>query len=655
LPSTHRLAVLLCVVVGALAYAPPARAADTDVDYWAFADRQMTGLDHTWNGPRREYIGDLGIAEIRENSSMLLTHAIAAYAGHVGPTRQDARARVLVDRLTTAPAWLGVAPAPGSQSTCWSNDLDTPRRQHMSLEPKVAEALTWAWRARAALGLSPAAVHRIVSTVVACATSRAWRYPRRLLNQINWNAEMYASAATVSGSPYLLVHDYRRQLGDFAAGITRPMPGYKGANLGAGYEFHYRPDHVDGARSNLDTPEYANLAVQALSYYDRALALGMQPLPAVQVRRVRAWTLRLLAGSWTHAGYLNWDTSRGLKRWHSGQYWAFAQQALLTIANSPRFWSRPQEGRWAKAMFDHGLAFYRRLANENHSLFAPRLMFGVDTRMKFDSLFRFRILASAVRAIGLGLGARRAATPPPLWAFDPDTERLAITTPRYSTAIVPDDRGMLGYGGLEPARLFGPGQRVASGVGGRPPGAFGIVVADRRGRRLLSTQRPRRSNRLRIVRSPAGRLAHPRAYPRHPYAGPFKVVAALGTVRQRGVRVQSRHTFRRKTITSKWTVRCPHACRIRAHFPTWGGAIVAVMRDGRRVRLDGPKQVRLSAVRRVRLGGYRVTRLRGPRGARLFAVHVKTEPTNPRPGPSLTAQLTRRGRVRLSAVLEPTG
>src|SRR6185436_20091457 len=236
----------------------------------------MTGLDHTWNPSRREYVGDLGIAEIRENAGMLLTHAIAAYTGHAGPTRQDARARILVDRLTTAPAWLGTAPAPThSQSTCWSVDLDTPRRQHMSLEPKVAEALTWAWRARAALALSPAAVQRIVTTVSACAASPAWRYPRRLLNQINWNAEMYASAATVSGLPELLVNDYGRQLADFAAGITRPMAGAKSPNLGAGYQFHYRPDHRDRASSNLDTPEYANIVIQALSYYDRALALGM--------------------------------------------------------------------------------------------------------------------------------------------------------------------------------------------------------------------------------------------------------------------------------------------------------------------------------------------------------------------------------------------
>ena len=526
----RRLAALLCVVVAGLASAPSAHAGFTDADYWAFADRQMDGLDSRWSVRRHEYVGDAGEAEIRENAAMLMIHAIAAYTGHSGPTRRDERAHFLVEKLTSPPAFLGTAPAPTpTQSTCWSLDLEKAEREHMSLEPKVAEALAWAWRARAQLQLTADEAQRIVDAVTACAYSQAWRYPRRLINQINWNAEMYASAATVSDLPELLVNDYAHQLADFAGGITRPLPGNKSGNLGVGYQFHYRPDHRDRASSNLDTPEYASIIIQALSYYDRALALGMPPLPAAQVRLLRSWTLRLLAGSWTHAGYLNWDTGRGRRRWHSGQYWAFAQQGLQTIATTPRFWRDPNEGRWAKAMFDQGLVLYRRLADENHSVFAPQLMFGVESRMKRESFFRWRILASAVRAIGLGMGSLPSATPPPLWAYDYDTGRLAITTPRYSTAIVPDDRGVLGYGGLEPARLFGPGQRVASGTGGRPPGAFGIVVYDRRGRALLTTQRPRKGLALRIVRSPAGSLARPRAYPRRPYAGPFSVVEAEPT------------------------------------------------------------------------------------------------------------------------------
>ena len=54
-------------------------------DYWTFADRHMTGLDDRWRGDRLAYTDERGQAEIRENAGMLLTHAIAAFAGHVGP------------------------------------------------------------------------------------------------------------------------------------------------------------------------------------------------------------------------------------------------------------------------------------------------------------------------------------------------------------------------------------------------------------------------------------------------------------------------------------------------------------------------------------------------------------------------------------------
>jgi hypothetical protein len=365
--------------------------------------------------------------------------------------------------------------------------------------------------------------------------------------------------------------------------------------------------------------------------------------------------LRLLAGSWTHAGYLNWDTARGYRRWHSGQYWAFAQQGLQTIATTPRFWRTPAEGAWAKSMFDQGLVLYRRLADESNDDFAPRLMFGVDTRMKSNAFFRWRTLASVARAIGLGMGSQPSTEPPPLWSYDYATGRLAITTPRYSTAIVPDDRDVLGYGGVDLARLFGPGQRVASGTGGRPPGAFGVVVSGSRGRVLLNSQRPRDGARLRVVRSPAGNLVRPRAYPRTPYAGPFGLVEARGRVRRSGVRVDTRHVFRPETIAARWDVRCRRVCgRVRAFFPTWSDEIVAVLRSGERIRV-GRLPLPVANVRTVVLGGYRLARLTAPAGATLVTVPVRGEATNPTPGPSLAVQIRDRPSARVAALIEPLG
>jgi hypothetical protein len=665
------LAVALLVLL-LLAFAPAPAAATvrgfTDGDYWAYADRLMEDLDTWWDPARGVYAlgGPDGPASVRVNSAMLLTHALAAQTGYQGRSRHDDRARILVRRLTTAPAWLGAHRWRGRQTTCWSASLDVAMREHRALEPKVAEALAWAWQARRALGLAPDDARRIAQRVTACATSAAWRFPSGVLNQINWNAEMYASAVTVGAPRELLTRQYRRYLGHFVAGLTRVMPGQRTPNLGRGYQFHYRPERPDTAGVNLDSPEYANITVDALRYYDRALRLGMRPLPRAGVRHLQAWVTRLLAGSWTHAGYLNWDTGHGYKRWHSAQYWAFARQGLLAIATSPRFWARPAYGRWAKALFDRGLMLHRRLADEAGRPVAPPRMFGVETRLELFDCYCARMIASAARAVAAGLGSMPAEDPPPLYAFDYDTGRLAVTTPRYSTAIVPDNRGVFAYGGIEIARLFGPGQTPAANLGGTPPAAFGIVVTDAAGRTLLASQH-NRTGRLRLLRSPHGPLRHPRAYPPVPYAGPFRVLETLGVVHRGGLRVDSAYRFERQTIAARWRVRCSASCdghRVRALFPTSReqAAIAVTLRDGRRIPLAGPGAAPAAAVAlrdtiAVELGtGYRVTGLRGPAGATLSAVATRPEPTNPSPGPSLAVELAPRGGFHdrtLSASIEP--
>src|SRR6185436_14485025 len=77
------------------------------------------------------------------------------------------------------------------------------------------------------------------------------------------------------------------------------------------------------------------------------------------------------------------------------------------------------------------------------------------------------------------LGAMGAAEPPALYSFDGDIGRLTITTPRYSTAILPVNQKAFPYGGMELCRLYDGNQRVVSNVGGRPWASFGVLVRDR--------------------------------------------------------------------------------------------------------------------------------------------------------------------------------
>src|SRR2546423_11779413 len=92
-----------------------------------------------------------------------------------------------------------------------------------SIDPKVAEALAYAWRARDVLELQQETVDLIVDRISRCAHGPFFRFPNVRLNQINWHAEMYAQYATVSGDTELLVNDYRQQVDRFVSGITRPL------------------------------------------------------------------------------------------------------------------------------------------------------------------------------------------------------------------------------------------------------------------------------------------------------------------------------------------------------------------------------------------------------------------------------------------------
>ena len=192
-----------------------------------------------------------------------------------------------------------------------------------------------------------------------------------------------------------------------------------------------------------------------------------------------------MCGYWTHGGYLNWDTGYGFKRWHAGRTWALAQQGLLAIAASPRFHPRPELGGWAKHMFDRGLALYERLsvAAADGKGIAPSNLYDVNVAPLGPSireLFAARMQANAARAVALGLGEMQAPEPPPLYSFDGDIGRLAVTT----QALL--DRGASG----QPARLPVRRHGAVPALRRRPAGRV-----ERRGPSLGQLRRPGASAR----------------------------------------------------------------------------------------------------------------------------------------------------------------
>jgi hypothetical protein len=656
---------------------PAAGANWSDSEYWAFADRMQPLLDRDWNPDEGAYtLG--GGGETSHNANMLYTHAAAARLGHTGPSRRDERARRLAVRLCGSPPWR--TDLPGSSRGCpsaqpeaagvgdqnhacgWGSRLGSTGNQHVVIDTAVVRGLAQAYLAREALGLSDGEAATIRDRIAKAANSTFYAYPSLRLNQVNWPVEIYANADAVLGTTHLLRHDCRLQLSHFADALTHPGPGMRSPNTGPGYRFHYFPQYGEDQHANVDSAEYATIVCGALLVYGQARNAGMAELRGDQLVRMRAWVDRVLCGYWTHGGYLNWDTGLGFRRWHQIKKPPLSQQSLLAIALSPRFQPTPAHGRWAKYFFDRGLALFDRLTSEGTAL-PPAVMFDVTRTPSAESdpqLAVARMQANAAQACVFGLSRVRAEEPPPLYAYDPDIGRLAITTPTYNTAVIAVNQGSFPYGGLELARLFDGDQRVAATIGGRPPASFGVVVRDRRSGRETCTQRGRfrpdlEHPPLRLVEAPYGAVAHPGAYPRHAYAGAFKRLEAAGSTIGPGVEIHTRHHFTANFIQTWWRVLPEHghgAHDVEVLFPSTGAdtAVAVTLRDGRQVALAGSAKVRLADIAWLHIGGSECGYVVVPRSRDLPGhariARPQAQSSAPHAGPTVVFDLIRDGRLR---------
>ena len=662
-----RRALLLAVLL--LAAGPPTAAlAYDDAGYLAYADRMQERLDPLWHEESGQYRPGPGGVDALVNSLLLLTHSVAAQQGHTGPARNDHRARLIARALVSPPVFIerpSAHPKPGSQthapgwtSSMWSSDAG----QHLVFDAEIVDGLVHAWKARRALGLSDETAAKIADRIHRVASSRFFRWPSIRLNQVNWYALMYAADATVTGRAGLLRRDLRGQLARFV----------RGRNFGAGMRFQYLPHLAAYARSNLDSAEYANIVLSFLRFYNQARRAGMAPLSRAGRGLVRRWVRRALAGYWTHAGYMNWDSGLGFERWHQAKKLGLAQQALIGIAQTPRLLPGREWGRWAKWELDRGLRFYERLPVQAAGLPDPVLfgLFTVPQTVGSARLAAARLQSNAARAIEAGLGRMAGERPPALYAYDPDIGRLAITTPAYNTAIVAVNQRAFPYGGIELARLFDGEQDVAANIGGRAPAAFGLLVREPSGRRVFASQTGRvrtdpRVTPLRLTRAPSGTGASARTAPGKVFAGPFKDLRATGTLTAGRFRAVTSHRFTATSIETRWRLaRLRGRARLNAFalLPSWGrgSRVVAVLRDGSRVSLRS-RSVALARVARFEVAslhsGYVVVPLRRPAGAVARVMLPSRQSSAPDPGPTLAIELARgaswrRARLAVRIVVD---
>ena len=642
----------------AAAGAGAARAA-----YFGFCDGLMPFVDRSWS-PELGYYGGADAGETMANANLLLVHATAARFGRSGAARQDERARSIALALCRSPPWREPQILRGGDQghdLGWQSTFAGRSFQHVVVDTAIVRGLATAYHARDELELPDATVVAIRDRLRRCAYGTFYAFPQLRLNQINWPIEIYAHAAAVLGEPHLLQHDARLQLGRFADHLTRPAPGNPIPFTGPGYHFHYLPQKQASSPANVDNAEYANLVCGVIAFYEQARRAGMKELTPAQLTTMQAWVERVLCGYWTHAGYVNWDSGLGFDRWHQAKKFPLCQEALLGIASAPRFQRTPQHGAWAKYIFDRGLRWYAGQVALRGGL-PPGVFFGVASGHAAgdERLAAARMMGNACRAIIFGLDGVSASEPPPLYAYDPDIGRLAITTPAYNTAIVAVNQRAFPYGGMEPARLFDGDQRVVANVGGTSDACFGIVVRNHRSQRFTSSQqgRPRRdlaNPPLRLVRAPRGTARHPEAYPKRAYAGPFSEIEAVGRTSGATARIVSRHTFRAGHVESTWHVAPRAGARgehsVRAQFPSWGASatVTAVLHDGTR-HLLAAKPIALRRIAWFHIagedGGYVVVLRSTGLAGRALLLHPRAQPSAPHPGPTLALELLTRARLR---------
>ena len=623
-----------------------------DAGYFAVADHLQLKLERFWDEHQGRYVPRPTGVQTEVNGDLLIAHSVAALRGHRGASRNDHRARLIARWLVDGEVWVET-PRPGTDPEAHGPSfVNEPggNQQHMVFNAEAVDGLVHAYRARHALQLPDRTVALIKDRIRRLAAGRDWRWPALRLNQFNWYVEIFAATALVNGQNKVLARGMQRHLARFAAGVQGRRGG--AGNFGAGMRFHYLPERPPEHPMNVDSAEYANIVLSFTRYYGQARQAGMPRLPAGQRRLFRNWIRRAIAGYWTHSGYLNWDSGLGFARWHQAKKLGLAQLALIGIARSGDLAPSPAWRSQAKWLLDRSLTWYDRMAGRTDGI-PPGLLFDVST-VPLDpgsaDLAVARVAGNAARAVAAGLGSEVAAqTPPALYAYDPDIGRLAVTTPRYNTAIIAVNQGAFPYGGIELARLYDGEQNVAANIGGQPPAAFGVIARRPDGRVLLASQSGRsapasRVPPLRLTRAPSGVGAS--ASTRGALAGAFTDLRAVGSVRGGGVSVTSRYRFTPGWIEGDWSVRRRSAGPVDVTFPSWGrGAhAVAVLRDGRQVVLSGGR-LALERVRSIRVissrGGYTVEPLVRPRGATLRLLATAPQSSAPSAGPTLAVALGR--------------
>ncbi len=645
--------------------ATPASSLDATPDPWKLGDDIGLRVDGRWNAARGVYVNERGFPDTRLNTLLLQLHSMAALAGHNGTIRHDDRIEPMVRVLTQPPVLVLRNLRPRQighfpHAPAWTPAIGEDPEQavlHPSIDTSVVRALTAAWRARTVINMDPAVSDRIAQVMVELAQSPFYRAPSRALNQINWHAEVYSAALEVAGYTAVL-KDYREQLMWFADYAQRDAYPGGSPNLTSGGGFRYLPNRKKSAQLNqVETTEYGNLALSALGMYQAAIRAGMPPLPQAELATLQEWSRHMLLGSWTHAGYPNWDTGLGTKRRHLRQYWAWSLDGLMTASGPDALLGYPKQRAYARSIAQHGIALYLATAwtPEMSQVGGP-----LPTKTSFDAPngfttgsgneligpLRFAVLDASLDGRFQDVGPDL----PPNWmAHDQETGRFAFSTPVYNGAVLPTRAGQ-SQGGIEPVRLFDAEMHPLTALGGRGTGSLGLsLVQDGVVRLDTEPASPtRQSTRdVRLVGKPEDTSSS--------FGSSMEVTANASSTTGR---IELRHRLTTNGIDTTYRlVRIAKRTQIAVRVPVWGQTskleIIggAVQKGGRWVRTSTPLTMRGTTPE----GGSFTAQLGGiPKGARIGVVTVRPDGFRPRGARQLvvTFAAPKSGKAKLTRSID---
>jgi hypothetical protein len=605
---------------------------------WGVADSVAQAIEPTWDAKKGVYHTGTAI-RARSNAEMLLADANAVMAGHKGATNRPKRIEPLVEFLT-GPAWQehavtahgGACPRGGAE--CWHAmgfvDPGARETMHRSRDAVVMRALAAAWQARNAAGLSKATQDRLYYVVSRTARSAFWMMPKRLENQVNWTADVLNAYTTVTGSDTLIKREYPAQLHWFLSHVhKKAYPGGTG-NLSVGMGFHYTPTKPDSyLRNGEDTVEYANITFSALKYFDTARKDGARALSATDTTTLKKWTSHLLAGSWTAGGYPNWDTAHGVGRLHLNQYWLLSLRGVaMGLVGTANEHLAPNQVTVARGLVRQAVGLYQRRAKDvgspilgpsSYGFYGSELI-GDD----FDGLTgTARMVEMMTEFARAGLADGATTTLPNGYSHDSQFGRLAITTDRYSSAVVGPWVG-LKTGGAEPSRIMDTKSRILTQAGGGYNGTLGLAVS-MRGKLLTDTEPG-------VIGQGVSHIAVP-ARNKNKSGGLGKGITGTASASGSGILVRLAHRFTAKGVTTTYTVTNRHSGALDAvlRVPTYGNP------NGASIYKHKPSVADLRNLKVTTAdGGAFKLAFRGiPKGATTKVVTVRGEQSNPTPGAEL--------------------